>query len=101
MSERANLTSGGVLPRFILRYRGQGPAQPEDVRKIRALPQAVVLDSSSDRMMLIEAPEQHLRTALKDMPGWIIIPEETVPLPDTREKVLHPPISSDTERKSS
>jgi hypothetical protein len=80
---------GVIMPRFILRYRGSGPAHPEDVGKIRALPDTTVLDSSSNRMMLVDAPEQHLRAAVRDMPDWVLIPEQTVPLPDTRKKVLH------------
>lgn len=88
------------MSRFILRYRGSGSAQPGDLEKIRALPNTAVLDSSSDRMMLVDAPEQHLRAALKDMPGWTITPEQSVPLPDTREKVLHPPNNGDIESES-
>jgi hypothetical protein len=79
------------MPRFILRYRGSGSAQTEDVGKIRSLPDTAIVDSSSDRMMLVDGPEEHLRTALKDMPGWVMTPEQTVPLPDPREKALHPP----------
>lgn len=79
------------MSRFILRFRGPGSAQTEDISRIRSLPETTILDSSSDRMMLVDGPEEHLRAALKRMPGWIMIPEQTVPLPDPRQKVLRPP----------
>lgn len=85
------------MPRFILRFRGSGSAQTEDVGRIRSLPNTAILDSSSDRMMLVDGPEEHLRAALKDMPGWVMIPEQTVPLPDPRKKVLHPPDDTENE----
>ena len=88
------------MPHFILRYRGSGSAQPADVGRIRALSNAQILDASSDRMILVEASEEHLRAALKDMPGWVMIPEQTVPLPDPRKKVLHPPSGTEDDRDS-
>ena len=83
------------MPRFVLRYRGKGPAQEADVNRIRAVPEARVLDSSS-RMMLVEAPEEHLRNAVSDMPDWVMSAEQTIPLPDPRPKVLHPPEDTET-----
>jgi hypothetical protein len=85
------------MARFILRYRGSGSGQTEDVGKIRSLPNTAILDSSSDCMMLVDGPEEHLRAALKDMPGWVMTPEQTIPVPDTREKILRPPGGSDNE----
>jgi hypothetical protein len=49
-----------------------------------------VVDSSS-RMMLVDVPEHHLRPAIESMPDWIMSPEQTIPLPDPRPKVLNPP----------
>jgi len=83
------------MPRFIVRFRGTGPAQETDLSRIRALPGARVIDSSSPRMMLVEAPEEHLRNAINEMPGWVMSPEQTIQLPDPRQKVLHSP--EDTE----
>jgi hypothetical protein len=88
------------MARFILRFRGPGSAQTEDIGRIRSLPGTAILDSSSDRMMLVDGPEEHLRAALKDLPGWTMIPEQTVPLPDTRKKVLHPPDDTENEENS-
>jgi hypothetical protein len=88
------------MPRYILRFRGSGSAHTEDVRRIRSIPDTAIVDSSSDRMMLVDGPEEHLRAALKDMPGWAMIPEQTVLLPDPRKKVLHPPDGTDNEDNS-
>jgi len=78
------------MPRFILRYRGQG-ARPQDaVEKIRAIGGASVLEDS-DRMMLVEAPEEALRDALGSADDWIVAPEVKYKVPDTREKVRKPP----------
>jgi len=84
------------MPRFILRYRGSGSAKAEDVSRIHALPHTTILDSSSDRMMLVDGPEDDLRAAVDNMPNWVLFPEQHVPLPDTRKKVLHSPGDTDT-----
>lgn len=84
------------MPRFIVRYRGSGPAQEADLSRIRSLPETSVIDGSSPRMMLVEAPEEHLRNAINEMPGWVMAPEQTISLPDPRQKVLHPPEDSET-----
>lgn len=84
------------MPRFIVRFRGTGPAQEADVNRIRALPETKVIDASSPRMMLVEAPEERLRDAIEEMPGWVMSPEQTIQLPDPRQKVLHPPEDTET-----
>jgi hypothetical protein len=78
------------MPRFILRYANSGPAPDAHVKQIRALPKAKIIDASS-RMMLVDAPEEDLRKAIADMPGWVISAEQTINVPDPRPKVLHPP----------
>lgn len=84
------------MPRFILRYRGAGPAREEDLKRIRSMPEARVIDASSPRMMLVEGPEEHLRSAISDMPDWVMSAEQMIPLPDPRPKVLHPPDDTDS-----
>src|SRR5437867_13422011 len=77
------------MRRFILRYRGEG-ARPQDaVEKIRAIGGAAVLEDS-DRMMLVEAPEQELRQALGSETDWSIAPEVTYDVADTRKKLRNP-----------
>jgi len=78
------------MSRFILRYRGQG-ARPQDVvEKILAIGGAAVLEDS-DRMMLVEAPEQELREAFGSEADWVVTPEVKYEVPDTRKKVRKPP----------
>ena len=79
------------MPRFILRYQGSGAAQVADVARFRALPSVTILDTASDRMLLVEGEEEELARAVGTMPGWILVPERTVPLPDTRKKVRRSP----------
>lgn len=78
------------MSRFILRYRGRG-ARPQDVvGKILAIGGAAVLEDS-DRMILVDAPEQELRKALGSEADWIVTPEVKYEVPDTRKKVRKPP----------
>lgn len=79
------------MSRYILRFRGKGSMPADDVDRIRALPDTKVLDESSSRMLLVEAPENTLRTALESLPHWAICPEKTIELPDTRPKPRRAP----------
>ena len=77
-------------PRFVLRYRGEGPAPEADVGQVHDLGGAVVVDASA-RMLLVEADDPG---ALRDLAGnlsdWILAPEQPYPLPDTRARVERP-----------
>lgn len=75
------------MGRFILRFRGTGPKPAEDVEHIRALPNISVLDDSSPRMLLVEAPEAELKALIDSMSGWVMTPERMIPLPDPRPKL--------------
>ena len=74
------------MPRFILRYRGPAPEAAKDIERIRALRQVKVLDDSSPRMLLVEAPEAKMNSLMASMSGWIMTPEQMVSLPDPRPK---------------
>lgn len=80
----------GNMARFIVRFRGAGSPPAADVSRIRSVPELRVVDSSA-RMLLVDAVEHHLRAAIDDMPDWLMAPEQIVPLPDSRKKVLNPP----------
>ena len=75
------------MDRFILRFRGTSPRPAEDVNRIRSLRTLTVIDDSSPRMLLVEAPESELRALVDSMPGWIITQEKMIPLPDPRPKL--------------
>jgi hypothetical protein len=77
------------MPRFILRFKGTGTVQDVDRQRVLSQPNVKVVDSST-RMMLVEGHEGQIRTLVDQMPGWVLLPEQTVPLPDTRPKILHP-----------
>lgn len=72
----------------------------EDMLRIRSVPSVTILDRASDRMMLVDAPEAELRAAVEQMPGWVLVPEQTVPLPDTRKKVRRPPDTTEDDSSS-
>ncbi|MBX6314519.1 MAG: hypothetical protein IRY99_16640 [Isosphaeraceae bacterium] len=69
------------MARFILRYRGQGPKPPEDVERLCRQGNATILDDSSPRMVLVEAPEDKLRSAVDQEPDWVISHERTYSIP--------------------
>ena len=69
------------MGRFILRYRGQGPKPEGDVARLRSLPGASVIDASSPRMVLVEAPEEPLRRLVEQTDGWVMSTERTYDLP--------------------
>lgn len=66
-----------------MRYTGQEPASDEDIARVRAWPQTTILDQTS-RMLLVEAPEGASRTLADALPGWVITPEQLIPVPSTR-----------------
>lgn len=75
------------MGRFILIFRGKGPKPVEDVKRFRALRNTTVLDESSSRMILVEAPDAELKALVDTMPEWIITQEKTIQLPDLRPKI--------------
>ncbi|MEN3314907.1 MAG: hypothetical protein V7605_1141 [Acidimicrobiaceae bacterium] len=77
--------------RFVLRYRGEGPKPEADVERVRALADTVVVDDSSSRMLLVESRHDLLDDLVGSLPDWIMAPEQTYQVPDTREQVERPP----------
>jgi hypothetical protein len=77
--------------RFVLRFRGDPVDPAEDRERIRNLPQSTVLHEASPRMVLIESDEQPLRDLIESLPGWVLAPEQDIPLPDTRQRIKRPP----------
>ena len=79
------------MPRFIVRYNGNAPRPQDVVDRVRAIPGAAVVDDSG-RMMLVDAPgADHVRAAVGSSDDWLVTPEKTYPVPDTRKRVLRPP----------
>ncbi|MCI0337670.1 MAG: hypothetical protein L0226_08840 [Acidobacteria bacterium] len=85
------------MNRYILRYRGQGAKPKEDVEMIRSLPETTIFDETS-RMLLVEAPEEVLRTALKSLTNWVMTEERFIPMPDPpRPKTRHKTVDGNSE----
>jgi len=82
-------------PRFVLRFGGDGVKPEADVARVAALPSVAVVDASS-RMLLVEADaesdSEELRTLVDSLPGWVMAPEQNLPLPDTTRKAARPPV---------
>jgi len=76
--------------RFVLRYRGNGSKPEVDVGRVRALADTVVVDSSA-RMLLVEAPPDSLSELVASLTDWVMAPEQTLAVPDTRQRVERPP----------
>lgn len=72
------------MARFIVRYRGKGARPEATVQKLRSIDGATIVDDSG-RMVLVDAPEQAVRSAVANDPDWLVAPEVAYPLPDTRE----------------
>lgn len=75
--------------RFVLRYRGEGAKPEADVERVREM--AAVVDESSPRMLLVESRPEPLRTLVDSLADWMMTPEQTYTVPDTRKKVERPP----------
>ncbi|MBA3268575.1 MAG: hypothetical protein H0T70_10010 [Acidimicrobiia bacterium] len=75
--------------RFVLRYRGEGAKPPADVARMQELADNVV--ESSARMLLVESDDEPLRQLVDSLPDWVMAPEQTYPVPDTRKSVRRPP----------
>lgn len=77
-------------PRFVVRYTGDGEPRPEDVARLQGMPDAVVVDSSPN-MLLVETDPEPLRDAVAALPDWMMVPEQIYSLPDTRKTIAAPP----------
>jgi hypothetical protein len=77
-------------PRFILRYRGDGPPPDADVARVHGLDDAVVV-GESPRMLLVESEPEALRSLVDSLPDWMMAPEQQYGVPDTRKQVEGPP----------
>jgi hypothetical protein len=79
------------MDRFILRFCGSGRKPPDDVARIRSLPNTTVIDDSTSRMVLVEGREAELKAALRSLSDWVMSKEEMVPLPNPRPKLREAP----------
>jgi hypothetical protein len=74
------------MTHFILRYRGTGAKPEKDVRRIECLPHLRILDDSSPRMLLVEAPADEMQALADSLTDWVISAERNYKLPDPRPR---------------
>ncbi len=79
------------MSHYILRYIQAGAKPAGDVDKIKALPGLKMLDESSPRMLLVDAPSGALTSLLKTLPDWTVSPEQVYQLPDPRPRLKENP----------
>jgi hypothetical protein len=77
--------------RFILRYRGDGAKPEADVARVHGLADAVVVDDSSPKMLVVESDPDRIAALVDDLPDWVVAPDRSYAVPDTRQKVERPP----------
>jgi len=75
---------------LILRYTGDGPMPEEHVARLRGVPGTKVIDQAQ-RMLLVEGPRDDLEKATRALDDWVLSPEYSVPVPDTRKKIKGKP----------
>ena len=78
------------MVRFILRYAGPLPVPPADFARIAGWPGVRIVDESTSRTLLVQAPAVGLGTLLDEMPGWIATQETMIDLPDPRFEIEPP-----------
>lgn len=81
--------------RFVLRYRGPGATPDADVARVAGLPSAVVVDATP-KMLLVESDPDALQDLVDSLPDWVMAPEQSFPLPDTRKRAVRPPPPPDS-----
>ena len=73
--------------RYVLRYRGAGSKPAADVQAARHLAGITVVDESAPKMLLVECDEGMAAGLAETLPDWVIAPERTFDVPDTRKRV--------------
>ena len=76
--------------RFVLSYKGEGKKPEADVARVKELTDAVVVDSTS-RMLLVDCDSEPLRELVDTLPDWVMGPDLTYEVPDTRKDIEGPP----------
>ena len=74
------------MQRYVLRFRGSGPAPAGDLDCVRGTTGVKVVDTSS-RMVLVEAAPEAIENLRAQLPSWLIAAEGLTPLPDSRARL--------------
>lgn len=57
------------MGRYVLFHPG-GPASDRDLNRIRTFPRVDVLEEANHQVMLVDGPEQDLRSLVATLDGW-------------------------------
>jgi hypothetical protein len=90
MKDGARSCNISSMRRFVLSFHGALSAVAEDLARISAFRDVRVLDSWSPRMLLIETTGECARALVDILPDWDVVPEQHIPLPDTRPRPRTP-----------
>jgi hypothetical protein len=55
---------------FVLYYAGPNAPSRVDELKIRSIPGLTVLDQASPKLLLVDAPNEELQEAMRQLEGW-------------------------------
>jgi hypothetical protein len=73
--------------RYVLRYRGPGAKPAADVDSVRRRPGVTDVDESGAKMLMVECDEAVAAELAENLPDWVMGPEQTYTVPDTRKGV--------------
>ena len=77
----------GRIPRYILRYHGNGAKPGEVAARLRSTPGVMIMDETP-RMILVEASDDRAIRLIASPPNWLVAEERFTRLPDARHKIL-------------
>jgi hypothetical protein len=73
------------VSRYVLRYRGSGPAPAAELDRVRSDPRLRIVDEAP-RMFLVEATEADYESLRSELGGWLISEEQFYASADPRMK---------------
>jgi hypothetical protein len=73
------------VSRYVLRYRGSGPAPPADLDRVRSDPRLRVVDEAP-RMLLVETSDADAKSLRSELEGWLVSEEQIYASIDPRMK---------------
>ena len=73
------------MSRYVLRYRGSGPAPAAEIDRVRSDPRIKIVDESP-RMFLVEASEADAESLRSELGGWLVGEEQFYAQVDPRQK---------------
>jgi hypothetical protein len=83
------------MPRYVLRYTGDGPKPAKDVDQVKAHPNVDILDDTSDKMLLVDAPPATIEGVTEGLAHWVVSPELTTDRPEPHPGAPRPTSAPD------